>query len=69
MFIRINAVRELRLLKTDTLRLNMQYNTQTTVESKGLGSYPGVRHFELSQDVLGHVVFGHWIHNKVLIPG
>lgn len=30
---------------------------------------PGICDFELSQDVLGHVVLSHWIHHKVLVPG
>lgn len=30
---------------------------------------PGICDFELSQDVLGHVVFGHGIHYEVLIAG
>lgn len=32
-------------------------------------TYPGICDFELSQDVLGHVVFSHGIHHKVLIAG
>lgn len=35
----------------------------------GTMSYPGVCDLELSEDVLGHVVFSHGIHHKVLIPG
>lgn len=32
-------------------------------------TYPGVCDFELSEDVLRHVVFSHRIHHKVLVPG
>ena len=33
------------------------------------GTYPGVGDFELSEDVLRHVVLGHWVHHKVLVSG
>lgn len=32
-----------------------------------LGTHPGVRDLELTQDVLGHVVFGHRVNDKVLV--
>lgn len=31
--------------------------------------YPGISDFELSEDVLWHVVFSHGVHHKVLIAG
>ena len=34
-----------------------------------LVTHPGICDFEFSEDVLGHVVLGHGIHHKVLIPG
>lgn len=34
-----------------------------------LVTHPGICDFELSEDVLGHVVLGHGIHHKVLVPG
>lgn len=30
-------------------------------------AYPGVGYFELSQDILGHVILGHGVHHKVLV--
>lgn len=32
-----------------------------------LSAYPGISHFELSQDILGHVILGHGVHHKVLV--
>lgn len=32
-------------------------------------AHPGVSHFELSEDVLGHVVLSHGVHHEVLVTG
>lgn len=34
-----------------------------------MSAYPGISHFELSQDILGHVILGHGVHHKVLVSG
>lgn len=44
-------------------------NVTWNMISETMSAYPGVSHFELSQDILGHVILGHWVHHKVLVSG
>lgn len=49
-----------------------EYNIQREDESLNTQTactHPGVRHFELPQDVLRHVVLSHGVHHEVLVPG
>lgn len=33
-----------------------------------VSTYPGIGDFELPEDVLRHIVFGHGVHHEVLVP-
>lgn len=36
---------------------------------RSMSAYPGISHFELSQNILGHVILSHGVHHKVLVSG
>ena len=50
-------------------KTNKQKKPKRVGKKKKTSSYPGVCDLELSQDVLGHVVLGHGVDNKVLVSG